>query len=226
MRGPEFKHMRVLRKLRAKQQVELQDPLHQRFLCEVREVKNSFVELVPLQNLTETLLKDPSELQIYVPPLKEKALEFVFQKATELDVSGIYLFESAYSKRLPQGGVLEHKLSRWQKIAKEACKQSGRRLEPDSAYFSSLEQALEHARLRKSFVCLLDPEGDEFNLAEAQAWKNEFSSISLFIGPEGGFHLRELESLGKKLRLPFPHLRAETACIAGASIFQLLYRSS
>lgn len=139
--------------------------------------------------------------------------EFIVQKAVELGAKKIGVFSSKYSSAY----MNENKLSRLNKVSKEAAKQCGRSIAPEVVYFDTLEEALDYgeAYQHKLFACEFAEKSD-FKLSEL----NEDTAI--VIGSEGGFSSEEFEyarekgylgiTLGKRI------LRAETAAITFLSI--------
>lgn len=148
-------------------------------------------------------------------------MDYAIQKSTELGVAGITpIYSQRGEVRIKQAARLENKLRHWRRIAVNACEQSGRLSVPtvneprDLASWMNLTGST--ARL------LLDPRGrralDESSIGD---------SISLLVGPEGGFAGEEVRlaqrqgftvvSLGPRI------LRTETAPLAAISILQHLY---
>ena len=149
---------------------------------------------------------------------KGEKLDYIIQKAVECGVSEITTFESERciaKEKDPDG----KKLSRRQRIALEAAKQSGRGVIPCINPTVSYEKMLDEA-MRADLV-LFCYEGDG-TLPLGQVIKDKLSdkgreniSISIIIGSEGGFSIKEAQrakergvsliGLGKRI------LRTETA---------------
>jgi len=151
---------------------------------------------------------------------KSDKLELVIQKTTEIGVDTIIPVICQRSVPRPKLSVLQKRLVRWQRIANEASKQSGR------SYFPSVEGLMEFRECFADFnydlgLILWESEkrvGLKSVLKEHQGARN----ISLFIGPEGGFSSEEIEiakSVGViPVTLGDSILRAETAAIVGLSL--------
>lgn len=149
---------------------------------------------------------------------KGEKLDYIIQKAVECGVSEITTFESERciaKEKDPDG----KKLARRQRISLEAAKQSGRgivpRINPTVTYDKMLDEAM------GADIVLFCYEGDG-TLPLGQVIKDKLAdkphddiSISIVIGSEGGFSLREADrarergmsliGLGKRI------LRTETA---------------
>lgn len=100
------------------------------------------------------------------------------QKATELGVCEIGVFESRYCSAY----MNENKLARLQKVAREAAQQCLRATVPAVRYFPSLGEALAAAQgyENRLFACEFAEKSD----ADLRALKG---SCALVVGSEGGF---------------------------------------
>ena len=149
---------------------------------------------------------------IYGLPKKDK-FEMVVQKSCELGVSFIVPFLAKRSIPVLDDKNTNKKLERWNMIAKEACEQSKR---------NELVKVLEPVKLKellnyKSDVNLIAYE--DLNCVGSKhlysLLENNPKSITIVVGPEGGFDKSEVDflnengfvsvSLGKRI------LRSETA---------------
>ena len=115
-----------------------------------------------------------------------------------------------------------HKLSRWQKIAISASKQSGRTAVPEIFPIKSFKNAIESLdKDLKTSISLIAWECEEKNKLKdiflPMTQHRELSDINLFIGPEGGFSDTEIEFAKKNSLIPISLgkriLRTETAPI-------------
>lgn len=156
--------------------------------------------------------------------LTGQKMDLVVQKATELGISAIIPFTSRYS------AVREastNKIQRWQRIAREACKQCQRTREPEIMPVSSWTDSLElvtHYDLTVVFW-EKEPTNNLEYLRELIASKSP-SSLLFLIGPEGGLTSEEILQAQKKnahiIGLGKRILRAETASLTAASLIQYL----
>ena len=161
------------------------------------------------------------QVTLYQGLPKGDKLELIIQKCTELGVSRIVPFQSSRTVVKLEQDKIDKKLERWQKIVQEASQQCKRTQRPQVC--APIELADAGAwRSEQNFVAYED-EALHGGLLSAQLEKGR--SVTLVIGPEGGFSPAEIErlqaqgyrccSLGKRI------LRAETAavaavCLAGA----------
>jgi len=220
----------------------------------LREGDNTFVRILPDGRLFNALIvclgKSKGELVLfpdevstdikrYFPScklsiglsvIKKKNFELVIQKASELGVSTITPLTAQRSDshilRSPAGFS-----KRFSDIAQEACMQSGRPVPIKIADFQAPLVFVEKAIQSGDEVIVLH-EGDLDSKAISGkdfsnfvSSKNSTSSVSVLIGPEGGFTSEEIalfQKAGAKIkRLHGFILRAETAAIMIASIFSI-----
>lgn len=153
---------------------------------------------------------------------KSEKMEWIIQKATELGAGAIAPVQSARSVVKLSGSKAEQRVQRWQTIAEEAARQSGRSDVPEILPIEQLETRIRDMATRaRCFV--LDEEEQEISLAQAfSPALSDRSSIALVIGPEGGFDRREIESLVQFGAIPVTlgerKLRTETASLAALAV--------
>ncbi|MBP6948987.1 MAG: 16S rRNA (uracil(1498)-N(3))-methyltransferase [Candidatus Pacebacteria bacterium] len=154
------------------------------------------------------------KIKLYLSLIKKDNFEFVVQKATELEVSEIIpvLSERSEKKNLNKERLI--------KIATEASEQCGRGDVPTISDILTLKKALETMHKNEDTFVL---QMNGINISETRT-KNTSNTISLFIGPEGGWSVVE-EELFKNMNivsisLGNTVLRAETASIAALALFK------
>lgn len=158
--------------------------------------------------------ESPLPLTLAQALLKAEKLDLVVQKATELGVHEIVLYVSARCV----AGASKRRIQRWERIAREAAKQSQRALIPPISgplAFGDL-LSLPHGGARLVFW---------EQISGAGHWPAPAAgSVLVVVGPEGGLTAGEIEAaraagfhavgLGPRL------LRAETAAIAALVVCQ------
>ena len=203
---------RVLR-LRVGEGVTLCDGAGMDFDCTVEAGEKEAVTCrVVSCHAADTEPKQSITLFMALP--KGDKMEFIVQKAVELGVSEIvpYLSQNCVSRP----DKTEKKVERWQKIATEAAKQCGRGRLPRVRAVVTVEQAVAQAAESETALFFYENE-KKTGLRDALA-DGVGRTVSLMIGPEGGFTLEEAEaavraglrsvSLGTRI------LRCETAPVA------------
>lgn len=145
-------------------------------------------------------------------------MDYCLQKATELGIVRVQpLLSSRVEVRLDKKRAAK-RLAHWQAVVISACEQSGRAFVPEVLPLLQLSEWL--AAKSDELRLVLDPEAKK-SLAENRL-KN--GSVSILIGPEGGFTENELNlaktsgvkavSLGPRI------LRTETAGPAAVAVLQ------
>lgn len=156
---------------------------------------------------------------------KADKFEWILQKNTELGVSRFQpVFTERSNIKLDQAAQ-SRKLERWNKIIQEAAEQSGRQIIPVLEPIRRWSEML--AAYSGAGLVLIPWEGES-----GQSLKQVLErqpgipgSVTVLIGPEGGFSLKEVEEAKEKGAIPVtlgPRiLRTETAGLVVASA--LLY---
>ena len=149
---------------------------------------------------------------------KGDKLETVTQKAVELGVNSITPVMTRRCVSRPDAKSMKKKLERYNRIALEAAKQSGRGIIPQVNPLLELDQALR--QMQQSGCPILFYENA--TAPARQLLQSATGKIAILIGAEGGFDEDEVErakvagcsilSLGKRI------LRCETAPLAALSI--------
>lgn len=145
---------------------------------------------------------------------KASKMEYIIQKNTELGV--VKIVPCALSRCVVRLGEQDaaKKCARWQKIADEAAKQSGRGILPEIAPLTEFGQAVK--AMKESDLCFVPYESeDKTGLRSVLASNKSAESVAFMIGPEGGFSPEEIayiEELGiPRITLGPRILRTETA---------------
>ena len=157
--------------------------------------------------------------------LKGEKLEWVLQKATELNVDTIYLVSTANCIAKYDDKKLQSKVSRWEKIMLEAAQQCGRNQLPTLVVGETLSQVLVIEADALKLVAYENEDGYTIKTALQSVHTNQtITDILICIGPEGGYQEKEInaiiESGGKSVSLGNTILRAETAAIGSLAMIQ------
>jgi 16S rRNA (uracil1498-N3)-methyltransferase len=154
---------------------------------------------------------------------KGDKLELILQKGTELGMAKIVLTPSARTVVKITQDKRGERLQRWKKIVHEACRQCGQLFVPEVVISESLSSSLRHADGELKLMLW-----EEATLPLAAFLPlSPPTTISLLVGPEGGFsaaEAAEAQTAGfKPIRLGPRILRTETAGLAILSILQYVY---
>lgn len=146
--------------------------------------------------------------------------ERAVEASTEVGVDVILPFQAHRSVSRWNPEKAERGVQRWQKLAREAAKQSLRFFVPSIGEIPDLDALCERAR--SGILLVLEP-GATFRLSEFDDAKlRDAPAVTLVVGPEGGFDQRELDSLvtagASLVRLGETVLRTSTAGVAALSV--------
>ena len=169
--------------------------------------------------------ESPLDLTLAIALLKGEKFDLVIQKATELGVKRIVPLDTERADvRLRDGDSAKRRLTRWQRIALEAAKQTGR------AYVPEIDAPLAFNLLMRSAgenhgIVLMFSEREGKSLSEAtNGLDPPASAVIAVVGPEGGWTDSEIEfareDAWKIVTLGGRTLRAETAGITAVALLQ------
>lgn len=225
LQAEEARHLREVLRLRPGDRVHVFDGAGKEFDCSIEESRRDSAKLKVLAEVAPVRPESPLRLNLAVALLKSDKFDLVVQKATELGVVRVVPVSTKLADiRLRDDSDASKRLTRWQRIALEASKQSGRALVPEVAHpisFAALVQAADAGQRKLMFS---EREGQsllEMNntLGHAQ--------VTALVGSEGGWTDDEL-SLAREnhwgiVTLGGRTLRAETAAITAAVLLQHLF---
>jgi len=162
------------------------------------------------------VVRCPAEPNIKVTVLcglpKGDKTDYIIQKCVEAGAYEILFFSS--SRCIAKLGNEEKKLERWQRIAEEAAKQSGRGIIPQVGWAGELADAFDTA-VKKDVGLFMYETGEREALNDVLEANRTAGTAAIITGPEGGFAPFEAElakivglhicSMGERI------LRCETA---------------
>ena len=148
-------------------------------------------------------------------------VQHIIQKSVELGVTKIVPVLTRRCVSRPDSKDFKKKLVRLNKIALEAAKQCNRAIVPRVDEVMSFDEAIKNA---SDFDLRLLPYEAEKSSRMKETLKShcEAKNICIFIGPEGGFDIAEVEAVtaaGGRIATLGPRiLRCETAPIAAIAV--------
>lgn len=163
---------------------------------------------------------EPSlRLTVYQALPKSDKAEHIIQKCTELGASEFVFFES--KRCVARLTDRDKKLVRYERIALEAAKQSGRGMVPQVRYIPDMQEAVRELVTHESpLICY---EKDGARLSDIAVT----SDTAVMIGSEGGFDREEAELAAKMGARPIwlgnRILRCETAPVAVTAILMHMF---
>lgn len=229
----EARHLRDVLRLKAGDEVYVFDGAGKEFHCSVEESRRDAAQLNVISEVEPARPESPLQLTLAVALLKGEKFDLVVQKATELGVARVVPVVTKYADiRLRDESDAAKRVARWQRIALEAAKQSGRAVVPEVespvALGSLIQTAAAAANSNSAMPCLMFSEREGQSLSQAaKNFTAKVSKITALVGSEGGWADEEIEAaqdagwtmvtLGGRI------LRAETAAITVAALIQHLY---
>lgn len=216
--GDDARHIAGALRMTPGEPLTLCDGAGQDYLCRVESVARDAVTL--RVERSEKSIGEPSlSVTLYMGLPKADKLELVIQKSVELGAVRIVPTVTARSIARIDPRDSEKKTARWQRIAAEAAGQSGRGIIPTVEPPITLRAALPRLARENVLLCY---EGGGTPLGDLVSPADE--SVSLLIGPEGGFAPEEVEAVvaggGRLATLGTRILRCETAPLAALAILQ------
>lgn len=171
----------------------------------------------------KVLYSQPSQVEpdicvtLYQGLPKGDKMELIIQKTVELGITRIVPVLTSRCVSRPDNKSAAKKQERWQKIAEEAAKQSGRGIIPQVSSIAGFTDAVRMQGEEARKIVFYEGGGETLRSALEPRCKE----LALFIGPEGGWdkmEIQRLEEVGCRRATLGPRiLRTETAPIAALS---------
>lgn len=221
--GSDVNHIKHVLRMKPGEKIRISSREGRDLFCAVSEVADTFVQADILnEEAPSTELSEKIYLFQGIP--KGDRMETVIEKAVELGVYEIIPVAMKYCVVKLDAKKEAARVSRWQKLAEAAAKQSKRSVIPKIHPVMNYRSAVEYAAACD--VCLVPYENETGmkSLKEAAASIKQGDSVSVLIGPEGGFAEEEIAlvrdgmqvvSLGRRI------LRTDTAGIAVMAMLML-----
>ena len=209
----EARHLREVLRLKPGDTVSVFDGEGKEFAARVVQARREFAELALDEEINTARPESPLQITLAVALLKGEKFDLVVQKATELGVHKIVPLITRYADiKLRDQSDAAKRVARWQRIALEAAKQSGRAVVPEVSLPVTFASLLDVS-------CVLFSERGGHGLTQM-----ETDQITAIIGSEGGWSDEEIEQAraagAQIVTLGGRILRAETAAITAAALLQ------
>ena len=206
------------------------------FKCVVRRITNDLLMVNVIEEFNAIDFSEKVDFYLFQALTKKNSFEMIAEKSTELGVDFLIPFQSEYS--VIDKDKISGKLERWNKIMIQAAKQSERMEVPKLESPTDFEGAINYAKendLDQVYFFIVPSQAKKEDsvinikdLVKSQLEKStDLKKIGLFIGPEGGFSLFEVQK-AKEAGFQFVTLfdtvlRAETASIVAMAMMRLMY---
>lgn len=211
----EARHLRDVLRLKAGDEVYVFDGVGREFRCAVIKTTRDTADLQVEAEVEPAKPESQLQLNLCVALLKGEKFDLVVQKATELGVQRVTPLITRYADiHLRDQSDAAKRVARWQRIALEAAKQSGRAFVPEI----SLPVAFESLNAGGLVVMFSERDGEALEKLPPS------DTITALIGSEGGWSDEEIESARARdfhvITLGGRVLRAETAAITVTALLQ------
>jgi len=224
----EARHLREVLRLGPGDEIFVFDGAGREFQCLIEASRRDSASVRVIAEAAPAKPESPLDLTLAVALLKGEKFDLAVQKATELGVARILpVITQRADVRLRDDSDSGKRVARWQRIALEAAKQSGRARVPLVAApltFSSLVGSSDERSLAR--LLMFSERGGE-TLNGIRQKSTTVSSIVALVGSEGGWTDEEIiEGRGagwEIVTLGGRILRAETATIAVTALLQHLF---
>lgn len=187
-------------------------------------VKNIVLDIEEKVKLREL----PVKINLYQGITKFDKLEFIIEKAVELGAYSVNIVAMDYSIVKFDKEKIKSRKDRFEKIAKSAAEQSKRGMVPFINIFDSFNDVITNNKNDSNILFYENANDINMTRKTINELKNDLvkgnfkNMINIYIGPEGGFSKKEIESVEKSnfkvLTLGNRILRTETAAITALSI--------
>src|ERR1051325_8850209 len=214
----EARHLRDVLRLQAGDEVYVFDGRGREFRCAVVKTMRDAAELRIEAEVEPAKPESQLQLNLCVALLKGEKFDLVVQKTTELGVTKITPLMTRFADiHLRDESDGAKRVARWQRIALEAAKQSGRAFVPEV----TLPVAFESVAVEGLGVMFSERGGEALEALQPS------KTITALVGSEGGWSDEEIESARARnfhvITLGGRVLRAETAAITVTAIMQHLF---
>lgn len=224
--GTDVNHIKNVLRMKQGDEILICNGQGKDYYCIINKVSEEKI-VAQINSVKDTDTELKSKITLFQGIPKKDKFELIIQKAVELGVAEIVpVMTSRVVVKLDDERKEEKKRQRWQAIAMEAAKQSGRGVVPTIQPVHSFFDAIK--LLSKKDLALIPYEkANDMNYTRDILSKiKNYSSIGVFIGPEGGFDEEEIkvamENNIKPITLGRRILRTETAGLAILSMMILM----
>ena len=219
--GEDVNHIKNVLRMKEDDKVLISGGDNTDYHCVISEIGSSTIKAA-IESTDNEGKELPSRIFLFQGLPKADKMELIIQKAVELGVHEIVPVAMKRSVVKLDNKKEEAKIKRWNGISESAAKQSKRSIIPVVKNVMTFGEAVKYAEeldiVLLPYECAEGMEGTKKIIASIEPGK----SIGIFIGPEGGFELSELDkataagfkviTLGKRI------LRTETAGLTILSV--------
>ena len=225
----EARHLREVLRLKPGDEVYVFNGEGKEFLSRVEESRRDKALLQIIREVEPARPESQLQLTLALALLKGEKFDLVVQKATELGVARIVPVITKHADiRLRDESDAAKRVTRWQRIAMEAAKQSGRAVVPEIAKLITVASLIESTSKAEPCNCLMFSERDGQSLLQTrESLASHSKQMTALVGSEGGWSDEEIGAARAAgwavVTLGGRTLRAETAAIAVVALLQHIF---
>ena len=197
--GEDIKHIKNVLRKQIGDDIEICDrDTKKSYICQIEKIEDKII----LTKIVKELQSNDNmiEVDIYQGLPKADKMELIIQKSIELGANAIIpvKMKRCVVKIDPKDEI--KKITRWQKIAESAAKQSGRNEIPQIKNIVDIEKIIQLIDQYDKVIVAYENEKENtikhelLNLKETIRVNNKIK-IALVIGPEGGLEEKDVETL-------------------------------
>ncbi len=213
--GEELTHLRNVLRLNVGDQVIVINGDGCDYLCQIIKIDKN-IAFLSVKSKKNSKNNAKNNISLFISAIKREKLELVVQKAVEVGIKNLFIFESDFSTMKLKG----EKIVRYQKIMQSATKQC-ERADFMNIQLVSFDQMLYEFNKHALKLFANERNGEEFDFSVLKT----ANDIAILIGCEGGFSAQEkvqiLKTKPENISLGSRILRAETAAILLSGIASL-----
>ena len=222
----EARYLREVLRLKVGDQVYVFNGRGREFQCTVEEARRDSSLLKVVAEIEPARPESPLQLTLAVALLKGEKFDLVVQKATELGVTAITPVTTKLADiRLRDQSDAKKRVTRWQRIALEAAKQSGRTVVPEVGEPLAFGECVTDTPPSSVRLMFSERDGDSL-LPSVKRLAIPVRTVTALVGSEGGWTDEEINAARNSgwqiITLGGRTLRAETAAIAVGVLLQHL----
>lgn len=226
--GEDVKHIKnVLRKDKG-DKIEICNQENGRtYNCQINNIEDNSIITEIIEQIEER--EDNIKIDIYQGLPKADKMELIIQKSVELGANAIIPVAMKRCVVKIDSKDEDKKISRWQKIAESAAKQSGRNEIPEIRHIATIEKISNLINKYDTLIVAYENEKNntikkELLQLKEKLQKNGKVNIAVVIGPEGGLEEKDVELLrqngAKIVTLGNRILRTETVALNMLSVIR------
>ena len=219
--GEDVKHIRDVLRYNVGDSLDICDENGIRYITKILNFNKDNI-LLKILKVSDFTTEASVNVTLFQGMPKADKLELIIQKCTELGISEIVpIITDRVIVKLDDKST-EKKLERWNRIAMEASKQSGRQKIPVVQKPIKLKNLIENISKYDIVILPYECEKEVTLKAVLRNLSENCKNVAIIIGPEGGFSEEEIEVLNlsnvKRVTLGPRILRTETAGLATLAV--------